>query len=58
MPPVVLTVATVAGAILTARYLKKEWQRVNEELDRAEAVRVQKPVKLERDPVTGVWRPK
>jgi len=58
MPPVVLAFATIAGAIVTARYLKKEWQRVNAELDRAETVRAQKPVTLERDPVTGVWRPK
>ena len=58
MPPVILAFATLAGAIVIARYLKKEWQRVNEQLDRAEAVRAQKPVTLERDPVTGVWRPK
>jgi len=31
---------------------------VNAELDRAETVRAQKPVTLERDPLTGVWRPK
>jgi len=39
MPPVVLALATVTGAIVTARFLKKEWQRVNNELDRAETVR-------------------
>jgi hypothetical protein len=58
MPPVVLALATVTGAIVTARFLKKEWQRVNSELDRAEKVRTEKPVTLKRDPVTGVWHPK
>jgi hypothetical protein len=57
MPPVVLAFAAVAGALVTARYLKKEWQRVNSELDRAEAVLAERPVTLKRDPVTGVWRP-
>jgi len=58
MLPVVLAFATVAGAIVTTRYLKKEWDRVNAELDQAEMVRAKKPVTLRRDPVTGVWYPK
>lgn len=58
MPPVVVAFVTVAGAVLTARYLKKEWDRVNRELDAADLVRVKQPATLRRDPVTGIWHPK
>ena len=61
MPPLILWALGVAGAAITGRWLYREARRVNAELHPEE----QKPVdergsarKLERDPETGVYRPK
>ena len=61
-PALAWTLGTVAAA-LVIKLAIKEWQRVNEELDRLRRV----PVKVEpdlarlprlrRDPVTGIYRP-
>jgi hypothetical protein len=61
MPPLILWALGAAGAAFAGRWLFKESRRVNAELhpdvptpvDERENVR-----KLERDPKTGVYRPK
>ena len=62
MPPLVLWALGAVGATVVGRWLMKESRRVNAELHPGEA-----PVpsddrtsahKLERDPATGVYRPK
>ena len=60
MPPLILWALGAAGAALVARWLYRESQRVNAELhpeqrplDEPQAV-----PKLERDPETGVYRPR
>jgi len=61
MPPLILWVLGVAGAALAGRWLYRESQRVNAELHPAEPPKVDDPdamPKLERDPKTGVYRPK
>jgi hypothetical protein len=62
MPQALLLVLGAIGAVIAAKLIAKEWRRVNEELDQARA----KPVdvehaempNLQRDPVTGVYRPR
>jgi hypothetical protein len=61
MPPLILWALGAIGAALAGRLLYREAQRVNAELhpeqaretDECEAAR-----KLERDPATGVYRPR
>ena len=59
MPPLILWAMGAIGAAVAGRWLYKEARRVNAELHPE-----QKPVneiemgKLERDPKTGVYRPK
>lgn len=62
MPPLILWALGAVGAAIAGRWLYREARRVNAELhpaapatpvDEREAVR-----KLERDPQTGVYRPK
>jgi hypothetical protein len=61
MPPLILWALGAVGAAITGRWLYKESRRVNAELhpdqpaplDERGEVR-----KLERDPETGVYRPK
>ena len=51
--------AAVAGAVAT-RWVRREWRRVNEELDARHAAEVRAArdlPKLKRDPVSGEWRP-
>jgi len=55
------TIGAVA-AVAVVKLLKKEWRRVNAELDRSRPVRVTDPERaalpeLRRDPATGVYRP-
>jgi hypothetical protein len=62
MPPVILWALGAVGAAVVGRWLSKEARRINEELHPAEPVtpvdeRATAP-KLERDPQTGVYRPK
>jgi hypothetical protein len=62
MPPLILWALCALGAAFAGRWVYKESQRVNaeqhpaaepKETDKDEAVH-----KLERDPQTGVYRPK
>jgi hypothetical protein len=60
VPPLILWILGAAGAALAGRWLYRESQRVNAELHPEP-----KPVddrqaapKLERDPNTGIYRPK
>jgi hypothetical protein len=57
---VALAVAA-AAATLGARWMQREWRRVNAELARADAA-ASKPARTElptlrQDPATGEWRP-
>jgi hypothetical protein len=60
MPPLVLYAAGVALAGLGLRFLKQEWRRVNDQLDRYEGLKnTPKPDRtLKRDPQSGEWRVK
>jgi len=62
MPPVILWALGALGAAAAGRWLFKESRRINDELHRDEKpppVDEDDPVpKLERDPQTGVYRPK
>jgi hypothetical protein len=58
MPPLIPLAALAALSVYGARWARKEWRRINAELD---AVRPpegdrEHPV-LRRDPATGEWRP-
>jgi hypothetical protein len=62
MPPLILWALGAIGAAVAGRWLYRETQRVNAELhpeERAEPgdERAAMP-KLERDPTTGVYKPK
>ena len=55
------TIGTVA-AVALVKLFKKEWRRVNTELDQSRPMRVTDPERaalpeLRRDPATGVYRP-
>lgn len=60
MPPLILWALGAVGAAVAGRWLYKEAQRVNAELHPEQRQPVEEaPVhKLERDPATGVYRPK
>lgn len=62
MPPVILWALGALGAAVAGRWFVKESRRINDELHRDEQAppvdeRESVP-KLERDPKTGVYRPK
>jgi hypothetical protein len=61
MPPLLLFGATAVAGTIALRWARREWRRVNTELEsmrRAEAAVVAKGLpKLKRDPETGDWRP-
>jgi hypothetical protein len=60
MPPVILWALCAVGAALAGRFLFKESRRVNAELhpDVAQGDERATARTLERDPLTGVYRPK
>jgi len=62
MPPVIMWIVGAVGATVLAKWLVREARRINAELDAARAQRVSEPAadhpNLERDPETGVYRPK
>jgi hypothetical protein len=60
MPPLILWALGAAGAAIAGRWLYKESRRVNAELHPDQpAVEERGDVrKLERDPETGIYRPK
>ncbi len=64
IPPLLKWTLSAIGAAVATKWLFKEWQRVNAQLDRvkagsvaAEAERGALPT-LQRDPVTGVYAPR
>jgi hypothetical protein len=59
MPPLIVWALGVIGAVALARLIAREARRINAELHpRAPAPDKDDAVRLERDPVTGVYRPK
>jgi hypothetical protein len=60
MPPVILWALAAAGAAIVTRVLYRESQRINAELhpEPRPAGERERAHKLERDPKTGVYRPK
>jgi hypothetical protein len=60
MPPVILWAAGAIGAFALARILARAARRANAELDEIRrGGAVEKPVeRLERDPASGVYRPR
>jgi hypothetical protein len=63
LPPVLLWTAGIAGAVALAKLIRREYRRVNAELDQtrmapvaSKAERASHPT-LKRDPRTGVYRP-
>lgn len=62
MPQILLLAAVGAGLLLLKRYLKREQERVVSDLRKAEEAMerrdIDSTVPLERDPATGVYRPK
>ncbi len=57
MPPVILWAVGAIGAALAGRWFVKEARRVNAELHPQEPAEIEMG-NLERDPKTGVYRPK
>jgi hypothetical protein len=61
MPPVILWILGAVGAAAAGRWLYREARRVNAELHPERTAPVDERAgarKLERDPHTGVYRPK
>ena len=62
MPQLLLLFATAAGLLLVRRYLKREQERIAADLRAAkeamERQEIHTAVPLERDPRTGIYRPK
>jgi hypothetical protein len=61
MPPFILAAAGVLGAVALVRFLAREGQRVNRELDDVRKANVEDTggvPTLQRDPETGAYRPK
>jgi hypothetical protein len=60
MPPVIIWAIGAVGAVALGKMISRAARRVNAELDGIRRERaVERPVeKLERDPVTGDYRPR
>ena len=62
MPPFVLWIVGAVGAAVVVKFLAREGRRINAELDAARAHATGDSTagggKLERDPHTGIYRPK
>ena len=58
MPPLILWALGVAAAAVLGRVLYRESQRINAELHPEPANEHQSAPTLERDPLTGIYRPK
>ena len=58
IPPVLVGVLGVLGAVAVARVITKEWRRVNAELHPVKDLGGEPDIeKLTRDPETGIYRP-
>jgi len=60
VPPVIVWAAGIVGAAYVVKLARREWRRVNEELDRVKTQSVREPDRatlptLRRDP-NGVYR--
>jgi hypothetical protein len=49
--------AAGAAAIRGVRFLRREWRRINADLDRVRATEARPSATLRRDAKTGEWRP-
>ena len=62
MPPVILWILGAAGLAVVTKWLVKESRRINDELDAFKGQSVREPAgsrtSLERDPETGIYRPR
>jgi hypothetical protein len=60
MPPLIFWALGAIGAALAGRLLYRETQRVNAELhpDESDGAQREAVDKLERDPATGIYRPR
>jgi hypothetical protein len=59
MPPLIIWALGVVGAVALGRLIAREARRINAELHPAPpAPANHEPMTLERDPKTGVYRPK
>jgi hypothetical protein len=59
MPPLIVWALGVVGAVALARLIVREARRINAELHPTAPARSENDaVTLERDPATGVYRPK
>jgi hypothetical protein len=59
MPPLIIWALGVVGAVALGRLIAREARRINAELHpAAPAPANHEPMTLERDPKTGVYRPK
>jgi hypothetical protein len=61
MPPLILWALGAVGGAIAGRWLYRESRRVNAELhpeERKPAEERESARKLERDPATGIYRPK
>jgi hypothetical protein len=62
MPPVVLWIVGAVGATAVVKWLAREGRRINAELDaartRASGDSTVRRDDLERDPQTGIYRPR
>jgi hypothetical protein len=58
MPPLILWAAGIIGAAVVGRVLYRESRRVNERLHPEQPGEEPPPRTLERDPKSGVYRPK
>jgi hypothetical protein len=60
MPPLILVVAGLLGGAAVVRFLAREGQRINRELDEARQADLRRrddAPTLRRDPDTGAFRP-
>ena len=60
MPPVAIIALGAISTAVVAKFVAREWRRVNAKLDRvrtAANAELKHLPKLRRDPATGVYRP-
>jgi hypothetical protein len=59
MPPAIIWALGAFGALVAARWLAREAQRINALLHPEDAAPAEAEVRtLEQDPVTGIYRPR
>lgn len=58
MPPLVLWLIGAAGAAIGAKLWSMAEKKANEDIERARNSELDEVRKLERDPVTGTYRPR